>query len=244
MAVGATQVVEMVNQTGQVYPKGSSPTASTPSFSLKAFFSMSSIDPNYVATDPRVLYDSSTGRWYASMLGFLPTSGDPTLVYDSTVFLAVSRSSDATGTWAVYAVYYGYHQNGNGNSLLCDQPKLGYSGDKFDLACTDFADTNAYYGGVGIVTSKSQGLAARTMTVGVAGPFNDVFGVVPAQNLGAENPVYMVENRTNGPAPAPDARVWVTTGDPAAGLGGVFLDSVNVPITATTIPPKAVQQAR
>jgi hypothetical protein len=235
MAVGNTQVVEMVNQTGQVFNKVFPNAAIGTLFSLKTFFGMAAFDPNYVATDPRILYDYSTDRWYASMLGFNPTT------FDSTVFFAVSRTSDATGAWAVYQLYYGLNANTDGTSLLCDQPKIGYSADKFIAACTDFDHNGFFVGGVLIVASKTQGLAGASMTVGFLPPTQDTFGVVAAQNVSAGLPAFWVQNNSNGPFPSAATRFFAATGDPAAGLGGVFIGNVDVPMTATTIPPRAVQ---
>jgi len=156
---------------------------------------------------------------------------------DSSVFLAISQTGDATGSWGVYQIYSGLNQGVNGTNLLCDQPKLGYSADKFTVACSDYDDNLTFYGGALIVASKSQGLAGVMMTIGWAGPYANVFGVVPAQNLGAGSPAYMVENLS----PAPYTRLWDFTGDPAAGLAGVSFQTTNVPMVATAIPPPAPQ---
>jgi hypothetical protein len=232
MAVGLNQIVEMVNQTGQVYDKVSHATIG-PNFSLATFFLLPAVDPNYLASDPRILYDRSMERWYATMLGFNLSTNR------STVFLAVSTSSDATGVWHVYHPYDGAGKNANGSNLLCDQPKLGYSADKITIACTDFDNGSNFYGAVFIVASKSQAVAGAPLSEGTAGPLTG-FGVVPAQDLSVANPAFMVENLSNGPAPSAAVRLWAFTGDPA--LGPVTLATASLPMTATSVPFNAVQK--
>jgi Fibronectin type III domain len=230
MAVGNTQIVEMVNQTGQVYDKTSHATIGA-NFSLKSLFNMAS---NYLASDPRILYDRSVERWYATMLGFdLSTNR-------STVFLAVSSSSDATGVWHLYTPYDGLGKNTvDGSNLLCDQPKLGYSADKITIACTDFDNASNFYGAIVIVASKSQAVAGATLSTGTAGPLT-AFGVVPAQDLSVAAQAFMVENLSNGPAPTAASRLWGFNGDPA--LGSVTFGTANVSMIPTTVPFNAVQK--
>jgi Fibronectin type III domain len=234
MAVGLTQIVEMVNQTGQVYDKVSHAKIG-PNFSLATFFLMSTVDPNYLASDPRILYDRSLEHWYATMLGFNLSTNR------STVFLAVSATSDPFGVWHVYHAYDGAGGNTiNGSNLLCDQPKLGYSADKITIACTDFDNGSNFYGAVLIVASKSQAIAgSTTLAIGTAGPLN-AFGVVPAQDLSVANPAFMVENLSNGPAPSAAARLWAFIGDPA--MGPVTIGTASLPMTPTSVPINAVQK--
>jgi len=219
MAVGFNQVVEMVNQTGQVYDKVSHATIG-PNFSLATFFLLPAVDPNYLASDPRILYDRSMERWYATMLGFNLSTNR------STVFLAVSTSSDATGVWHVYHPSDGAGKNANGSNLLCDQPKLGYSADKITIACTDFDNGSNFYGAVFIVASKSQAVAGAPLSEGTAGPLTG-FGVVPAQDLSVANPAFMVENLSNGPAPSAAVRLWGGAAWCTASSGSTALRSHN-----------------
>jgi hypothetical protein len=229
MAVGSSQIVEMVNQTGQVYGKNSPNSKVLTNFSLFTFFGMSSVDATYIATDPRILYDQSVDRWYATMVGYNLTT------FDSTVFLAVSETGDATGTWAVYSV------NHDAN-YLCDQPKLGYSDDKFVIACTDYDVYGTDFGGVLIVASKAQALAHMTMAFYASAPDVAIFAPTPAQNLSTGTTAYLIENQ----APVPAATLWTVTGDPAAatapGVSPVTFTPSNLLMAATAIPPNAEQR--
>jgi len=49
-------------------------------------------------SDPRVIYDPSSQRWFASQVDFNATATDPTLQANN-FLLAVSDTSDPTGTW-------------------------------------------------------------------------------------------------------------------------------------------------
>src|SRR6266849_8776505 len=235
MAVGRTQVFEMVNQTGEIFQKTFPGGVIGVPFALKSFFLMPS---NYVPTDPRILYDYSTDRWYATMLGFDPSASGPSS-NDSGVFLAISQTSDATGSWLVYQIYSGLNANADLTNLLCDQPKLGYSYDKFLVACTEFDHLGHYYDGVVIYTSKTQGLAGGQMAIGGV-MSKSLFGAVPAQNLSAGNPAYVVENLSMGGAGTAGSWLITATGDPAAGPATFTPTVVAMPFTS--FPPKAAQQ--
>lgn len=222
VAAGPSSLLEMVNVTGQIYSKTG--VAVTGLFLLRTFFGIPS---NLRPTDPRVLFDSSTNRFFATILGI------DTVSYDSAVFLAVSSTADPMGAWLVYGIL-------SNVGLICDQPKLGYSGDKFLVGCTDFNSANAVVGGVVIVSSKTQALAGTTMTTGQTAPNSSLFGLVPAQNYGPDSTGYVVFNRSHSGIAA--AGIITVTGDPAAGISAVSVSAVSsIPIPLTTFPPPAPQ---
>ena len=67
-------------------------------FDTNTFFHV----PNgFIATDPKIVFDAASGRWYFSTLAF---DGATSTTFDSYVFLAVSTSSDPTQSWNFYAV--------------------------------------------------------------------------------------------------------------------------------------------
>jgi hypothetical protein len=223
LAAGPSTLVEMVNDVGQIYTKKGAPIGSP--FLLKDFFLMPS---GTTPTDPRILYDATVGRWYASMLAF------NLLTNSSAIFLAISTSSDPTAVWYIYQVY-------GSPSLICDQPKLGYSSDKFVIGCSNFDSAAHFTGGVIIVASKTQGLAGAAMNIGQTAQSASRFGLLPTQNMSAGAPAFVVFNQS--PAAVAAAGLITITGDPAAGLGGVSISAtVSVPIAAsTTVPPNASQ---
>jgi hypothetical protein len=217
LAAGPTALVEMVNAVGRIYNKSGAPT--TPLFALRQWFGMPA---NYEGGDPRILFDGSAQRWYATLMGFDPSTGG------SEVILAVSTTSNPAGAWRRYVVY-------RHSTMLCDQPKVGYSSDKIVIGCTDFLASPPPVGGVIVVASKAQALAGRPLTLRQHGPDPELFGMVPAQNMDSGKPAYIVLNVNEA-----NAGLITITGDPAAGAIG--LTGVLVPLTApTTIPPLAPQ---
>lgn len=221
LAAGPTTLMELVNSIGRVYNKSGG--AVTGVFSLGAWFGLSSA---YEAGDPRVLFDHLTQRWYATVMGFDPNTGG------SKVVLAVSSSSNPAGTWRRYVVY-------SSSTLLCDQPKIGYSTDKFMITCTTFnvnvAPPDDFIGGVLIVASKTQALAGQAVTIGVTNPMSFLASLVPAQNMESGNLAYIVYNAST------EAVLIAITGDPASGLSHVFWTPYTVPMTPTSPPVNAPQ---
>lgn len=78
----------------------------------KEFWSFASTD----VFDPRVLYDAAAGRW-------IVTEAADRRSPQSSVFLAVSASSDPTGAWFRWII-----DADTADLLWADQPKVGFSG--------------------------------------------------------------------------------------------------------------------
>lgn len=228
IAVGATRILEMVNSTGQVYTKAGA--AVGPNFTLHAFFLLDFWAATYFPgevlnpTDPRVLYDLSTGRWYASVLAFNGPS------YDSGVVLAISNTNDPAAGWTVYWM-------AGASGVICDQPKLGFSSDKFVIGCSLFSPSMnpVFQGALLMVGSKAQGLIGTTMKVTFFGPNTSAFGLVPAENMNSGISTAFVVFNNNGTATS----VLRITGDPK--LGTASLTRNNLAMTATSMPPPAPQ---
>lgn len=219
MAAGPTTLMELTNVTGQVFHKNG--TTAGGLFTLSAFFGFAS---GYEPGDPRILFDRFTQRWYATALGFNAAGA-------SQVRLAVSASSNPISTWYRYLVY-------SSSSMLCDQPKIGYSSDKLMVACSDYnvqVTPNVFVGGVIIVTSKTQALTGAALTLGHIGPDASLFGLLPAQNMEAGQRGFIVAN--NGTT----AGVAFVDGNPALGFSQVAFNGFSVAMTPTTVPPGAPQ---
>lgn len=141
LAAGDGFVVEVVNDAIRVFGTDGSVRAT---YDSTAFFQASSSD----LTDPSVVFDASSGRWFASILD----------AGEGSVRLAVSQSGDPTGPWMVYD-----HAPG----ACADQPTLGvsptlvvigYGG--FTLPCRSKSAT--YLGGGQFVYNKADLLAGVT----------------------------------------------------------------------------------
>ncbi|HXD01501.1 MAG TPA: hypothetical protein VN048_19350, partial [Verrucomicrobiae bacterium] len=106
-------------------------------------------------TDPRVIYDSVSQRWFASMVDVNANASDPT-VYANNFLFAVSATSNALGTW-------------HGFRFLAD-PDNGYFADFPTMGM----DSNAVYIS-GDMFQSSVELAASLVSI----PKADLLGATP-----------------------------------------------------------------
>ena len=97
-AIGPRHFMEFINGAVAVYNKTNGVAVQRKS-NLK-FWSDAGviISPDSVVTDPRVIYDSSAQRWFASQVDANGTAADPTLEANDFLF-AVSATADPTGRW-------------------------------------------------------------------------------------------------------------------------------------------------
>lgn len=100
-AVGPNHFVEMINSSVAIYAKAGSRLSHV---SLTSFFTDAGegITPANGTFDPRILYDQSTGRWFATAMERGVTSGK-----DNDIILAISDTSDPTGDWDRYRIDVG-----------------------------------------------------------------------------------------------------------------------------------------
>ena len=91
LAAGTAYLVEADNNALSVWSKSGALVSSA---DLNVFFN---VPAGYRVTDPRILFDAESGRWFLSMLAFTATN-------DSKVYLAVSATSDPSGIWNVYLI--------------------------------------------------------------------------------------------------------------------------------------------
>ncbi len=120
LAVGPSHLVEATNSTLSIWTKTGTLVSAT---DLNAFFALSA---PMVFSDPRILYDAESQRFFLSGLGFNPNTAD------STVFIAASTSSDPTQPWHVHGVR---SQTG----VVQDQPETGVDYDKVVVSWNNFA---------------------------------------------------------------------------------------------------------
>src|SRR5205807_600579 len=114
-AVGATQYVQWVNESFAVYDKTTGARIYGPAAGNTLFQALGATHPCAVHNDgdPIAQYDKAAGRWV--MTQFSVTSGGTQGYWQC---VAVSKTSDATGAYNVYAYNYGTVQ-------FNDYPKLG-----------------------------------------------------------------------------------------------------------------------
>jgi ELWxxDGT repeat protein len=101
-AIGPNDFMEVLNSNIAIFTRGGE---SERTLGLDTFFA---IDVNGVqyprngTTDPRVLYDRQSGRWFASILELGPVK-----FHDNDIILAVSQTSDPKGMWYKYVLRVG-----------------------------------------------------------------------------------------------------------------------------------------
>lgn len=124
VAAGLDHVMEMTNDGVGIWRKGGTHVES---LTLYTFFNVNTDD--YV-TDPWVLYDAPSGRWFASIWH---RGADFTRDRPSRVLLAVSSTSDPTGSWTIHS----FEMPSSGDPCCptaADRPVIGVSDDKLAVS--------------------------------------------------------------------------------------------------------------
>ncbi len=222
LAAGPDSLLEMVNFAGAIWTKAG---FLVKAFDLNAFFE---VRPGFSTSDPRVTYDSVSGRWFVSALSF-------NAVNDSFIHLAVSQSADPSAAWNIYFA-------GPFQGVLADQPKLGTSNGVVALSWNDFTAKGSFIGSETWIIQKSDVLAGGSSAAAVSfGPDALRFGLVPATNQGPTDTEYIVYNNAGAlrNTSSPTVGVISVTGTPATG-NVTFTESDPV-VAATMIPPRAEQ---
>ncbi len=213
-AAGPNHIVEMVNLEGEIFSKQG---VTNKTFTLSSFFKTGS---DFIS-DPKVLFDTSSGRWFAS-------TADVTL---TRVLVGVSSTSDPTGTWTFYALSAG--------GLLPDQPIIGVSDDKFVASANDFF-VHSFVGAQYWVLNKSQMLTGSPVSFVTSGANSGFFSIHPVQSLSSTTTQYMVGNIVIKKSLATTAvEFFSVTGVP--GVSTVTASTTTLTVSALSIPPGAVQ---
>jgi len=180
VAVGPDHVFEMVNIIGRIYTKSGGPVQT---FTLRSFFG---VPAGFHDTDPKVLYDALSNRWFASYVSLIDQSGGTN--DQGRLHLAISQTSDPTGAWNVYFLTYA--------QLFPDYAGIGVTNDKLTISSNIFdIDQPFYFGEETLVVEKADVLAGVPGgSVGLTAFARrlDRFTVRPAQSLTAVNDQFLV----------------------------------------------------
>lgn len=226
VAVGPTDVVEMTN--GELEVLSTTGTVLEPR-SLASFFGTPS---GFEPSDPRILYDGPSGRFFASAFNFDPS------INASEVVAAVSATSDPSNGWFLYAIT-------TTTDVVTDQPVLGISADKVVLSWNDFSGTTgAFAGSETWVLQESDMLTGSSLQFARLGPDPTRFRIVPVQNLTPSTTAFAVYNNSCSSTAScttrsPAIGVAAITGRPA--LGDVTWTEADPAIMPTSVPPGALQ---
>jgi len=218
VATGSGNVTEMVNLEGKIFKKDGT---SITSFSLSAFF-LAGTDS---LSDPKVLYDSISGRWFASITDI--TTGN--------VLLAVSTTTDPTKSWVIYSVPFAPSPNPCAD--FADQPILGLNDDKVVVSGNIFENscTGSFVGAEYFVLDKSALVAgSSTVNAQVFGPDPSLFSVHPVHSLSSTPSLYMVSVGDGGTS---QVQLFTISGS----VPSATVTITSLPILAANIPPDARQ---
>jgi hypothetical protein len=230
VAAGPRYIGEAVNDALTVWSRGGSLVRSS---DLNTFFP---VPAGYIFTDPRIVYDVISSRWFLSGLAF--NSG-----FDSREYLAVSDSTDPTAGWSIYQI-------ASYSGTVTDQPKIGVSSDKVVISWSDFTNSGTVFAGQETwVGQKSDLLAGVTVrNVGFSADLSR-FDVVPVTSLTATSTEYLVYNNTcsnsagtgSGSCTTTSASLGLVaiTGTPAANT--VAWTESDPAMSQTASPPNARQ---
>ncbi len=212
LATGPNHVVENVNTEEEIWAKNGTVINS---FSLSSFYSTSD-----TISDPRILFDAISGRWFSSILDITANS----------VWLAVSATSDPTSLWTIYDVSFG--------GDCPDQPYIGVSNDKLVISGNDFGPQcgGSFLGAQYAILDKNALLTGSPSPASqFFGPNLSEFAVRPVQNLGSNSTLFMVSDdgttsanlylyKVDGTVPA--ATIQKTT---------LLVNTINTPLSATQL---------
>jgi len=141
-AVGPQHVVQLVKGEYRVYRK--SDGVLLQQTSDLEFWGAMGITPAWWPFDPRVVYDSGSGRWFAAMVD----EQNP----ESNYLFAVSRSADPTDGWTGFTI-----ASDSTSSSWADFPTLGVDADGVYMAASHFA-----FGGEWAITGASVVVMPKT----------------------------------------------------------------------------------
>jgi hypothetical protein len=218
VAAGPGYVVEMVNLAERVWRTSGGAALELQTQDLASFFQSGSDR----LTDPRIIYDAVSGRWFASISD----------VDSNGILVAVSTGADPTGGWTITS----YPAPG-----CADQPRLGVADGTVVLAADIFK--NCIEGGtrpIGAelwVVNKQELLAGATKPdFTTYGPDPNLASFAPVQSLSSTSTEYVVSVN------APSSRVvhlFAVDGIPPA---AVTVNEIATPsITRMSRPPFATQ---
>ena len=223
LAAGPTMLAEATNSTLSEWSKSGSLLDST---DLNVFFH---VPAGFAFTDPRILYDAASGRWFLSGFAF-------DLAHDSKLYVAISDTSDPSAFWTWYLY-------GTTTGVVTDQPMMGVSLDKVVISFDDYSSTTIAQ--QTFVFQKSDLVSGGSVHWVFYSPDATRFRIVPSQSLSSTNTDWLVYNDADCPSAdtcnqgSPTIGVVAINGTPLA--ADVTWTETDPAISATTAPPEPHQ---
>jgi hypothetical protein len=173
-SVGDTQVVETVNVAFAVYSKSNGQQLMAPKSIQTLYTSLGTPCANANLSDPVVNYDKMANRWVITMIAFNNSFSS------NAACVAVSTSSDATGTYHAYSFSY--------NNVLPDYPKVGVWPDAYYITTDSFPNGGFFTGAESCALDRTKMLAGQTATSVCFQRNSSDFALLPADLDGATLP--------------------------------------------------------
>jgi hypothetical protein len=152
LCVGNGFVLEGVNQAWRVH-KTNSQTIPDTTQTITEFFKIppsQATPPSSFVSDPRCVYDATSGHWFAITLEADEASGLTEIPFlRSHTYIAVSRTADPTKTWDVYSIDVtddGLNGTPLHHSCPCidDQPLIGINGSGLYISANQFSNSEIF----------------------------------------------------------------------------------------------------
>lgn len=228
-AIGTTRYVELINVRYAIYSRtANAPIASGSLGSLTGDARGSGL------TDPQVIWDATTGRFYYAVLNFFTDTFD--------VGFSKTASPSGAGGWCKYSIDYGY------GSSLPDYPKLGDTAD-FLLIGANIFDANDTYlrADVNWLSKPPAGTtcpASSTFLRGQATDLRTADGAqtgtpVPANQIDSSHSGWVVAAQ-DGSTPSTTVSVFPVTQN-ADGTANIATTGSTITVPSYTLPPAAPQ---
>ncbi len=211
VAAGPDHVFQLVNVAGKIWDKDGS---SIQYFALNDFFDVG----NDRLTDPYVIYDSISERWFASIFD-VTTESYP---------LAVSLTNDPTGGWNIYDIKF----------VSCpDYGRFAVNNNLLVLSVNDFGPhcTDGFKGTQHAIIKKDDLIADREIIpVQITPPDITQFTMLPVQPIMSSSTLYMVSSSGFG---TNNLQLLSITGEPP----NAVITTNAIPIKQSDTPPQASQ---
>jgi hypothetical protein len=218
IAAGPDSIVEVVNVAARMWRTSAGHASAPAELPLPSILG---VPPDEPLSDPRVIYDAPSGRFFLSILDERTNA----------LLLAVSRTSDPAGAWTAYA----FQARG-----CPDQPRLGVDDAVVVLAGDVFAscsEDSPIVGGQLWVVNKQQLLdGAASPAVRTLGPDVRDASLQPVRSLGSSGVEYVAS--VDDPF-SNVVHLLAVNGVPPAATSLARL--ADVPITPLDSPPDGVQ---
>ena len=227
VAAGPNHVVEATNGRLRIWNRASPPVM-VKDVDLGEFFGVGFFTTlTDVVSDPRVIYDPASNRWFASIVTL------ESLFNQADWRLAVSTTADPTGTYKLYASTFT-------NGTFPDFPSLGVNADKLALTGNSFTFAEQFVGSEFLVVNKADLLAGSSAPrTTFFGPPQAVDTIQVANSLSSTTTLYLAAIPGDGATST--LQTWSITGVPGVGSGVTVTTQSLTMAAQVVIPPDAPQ---